>query len=144
VSQFPAGKMPENEQEPVVEDAAGRGDQGAVGELGFSSGGRSSREGVSDPELVEKASRRRYSAKYKLSIVREADACTKPGEVGALLRREGLYSSHLGTWRAQRDAGARVRLSPERSRRVLTVQAAMFCSAPVASSQVWRTSRGVR
>ncbi len=113
MSQFPAGKMPEKEQKPVVEDAAGRGDQGAVGELGFSSGERSSPEGVPDPELVEKASRRRYSAKYKLSIVREADACTKPGEVGALLRREGLYSSHLGTWRAQRDAGALGALEPK-------------------------------
>jgi transposase-like protein len=43
----------------------------------------------------EKASRRRFTAEYKLRIVREADACSQPGEVGALLRREGLYSSHL-------------------------------------------------
>jgi len=105
--------MPEKEQELVVVDAAGRGAQGAVGELGFSSGGRSSPEGVPDPELVEKARRRRYSAKYKLAIVREADACSRPGEVGALLRREGLYSSHLGTWRAQRDAGALGALEPK-------------------------------
>jgi len=97
----------------VVVDAAGRGAQGAVGELGFSTGGRSSPEGVPDPELVEKARRRRYSAKYKLAIVREADACSRPGEVGALLRREGLYSSHLGTWRAQRDAGALGALEPK-------------------------------
>ena len=50
-----------------------------------------------DPELVHgaRARRRRFSAEYKLAIVREADACTRPGEVGALLRREGLYSSHL-------------------------------------------------
>ncbi len=97
----------------MVVDAAGRGAQGAVGELGFSTGGRSSPEGVPDPELVEKARRRRYSAKYKLAIVREADACSRPGEVGALLRREGLYSSHLGTWRAQRDAGALGALEPK-------------------------------
>jgi len=113
VSQFPAGKMPEVEPELVVEDAAGRGTQGAVGELGFSSGGRAAPEGVPDPELAEKARRRRYSAKYKLAIVREADACSKPGEVGALLRREGLYSSHLGKWRAQRDAGALGALEPK-------------------------------
>jgi transposase len=87
-------------------DVAGRGTQGAVGELGFSSGERPLPDGVPDPELAEKARRRRYSAKYKLAIVREADACGRPGEIGALLRREGLYGSHLGKWRAQRDAGA--------------------------------------
>jgi transposase-like protein len=63
-------------------------------------------QAVPDPELVEKASRRRFGAEYKLRIVREADACTRPGEVGALLRREGLYSSHLTQWRQARDAGA--------------------------------------
>ena len=94
------------EQGPVEEDAAGRGAQGAVGELGFSSGGRALSEGVADPELAEKARRRRFSAKYKLAIVREADGCERPGEIGALLRREGLYSSHLGKWRAARDVGA--------------------------------------
>jgi len=59
-----------------------------------------------DPELVQRPQRRRYSAAYKLRIVQEADACTAPGEVGALLRREGLYTSHLTYWRKQRDAGA--------------------------------------
>jgi transposase len=95
-------------------DAAGRGTQGAVGELGFSSGGRAAPEGVvPDPELVERASRRRFTAAYKLSIVREADACSKPGEIGALMRREGLYSSHLGKWREQRDQGALGALEPK-------------------------------
>jgi transposase len=70
-------------------------------------------EGVPDPELVERASRRRFTAAYKLSIVREADACSKPGEIGALLRREGLYSSHLGKWREQRDQGALGALEPK-------------------------------
>ena len=79
----------------------------------FSSGGRVAPGGVPDPELAEKARRRRYSAKYKLAIVREADACERPGEIGALLRREGLYSSHLGKWRAQRDAGALGALEPK-------------------------------
>lgn len=92
---------------------AGRGTQGAVGELGFASGGRAAPAGVPDPELVERASRRRFTAAYKLSIVREADACSKPGEIGALLRREGLYSSHLGKWREQRDQGALGALEPK-------------------------------
>ncbi len=63
--------------------------------------------------MVEKARRREYSAKYKLLIVAEADACTRPGELGAVLRREGLYSSHLGTWRAQRDRAALSALEPK-------------------------------
>jgi transposase len=106
---------PESESDVASEfDAAGRRTQGAVGELGFSSGGRAAPEGVvPDPELVERASRRRFSAAYKLSIVREADACSKPGEIGALMRREGLYSSHLGKWREQRDQGALGALEPK-------------------------------
>jgi transposase-like protein len=56
-------------------------------------------------EVLEKPQRRRFSPEYKRRIVREADRCRKPGEVGALLRREGLYSSHLSSWRAARDRG---------------------------------------
>jgi transposase len=59
-----------------------------------------------DTEVSAKATRRRYTAEYKLRIIREADACTKPGDVGALLRREGLYSSLLTTWRRAMAAGA--------------------------------------
>ena len=58
-------------------------------------------------EVTEKAKRRQYSAGYKLKILQEADACTKPGELGALLRREGLYSSHLAAWRKARAKGER-------------------------------------
>jgi len=58
-----------------------------------------------DPEVVERGTRRRFSAEYKLRILREADACKGDGDVGALLRREGLYSSHLVSWRKQRDEG---------------------------------------
>ena len=65
-----------------------------------------------DPEVADKATRRRFSAKYKRRIVREADRCTKPGELGALLRREGLFSSALSTWRRQRDAGELAGLRP--------------------------------
>jgi len=59
-----------------------------------------------DPEVPEKARRRRFSVEYKLRVLREADECREPGQVGALLRREGLYSSLLSEWRRQRDAGA--------------------------------------
>ena len=56
-------------------------------------------------EVVAKATRRRFAAEYKRKILREADACKTPGAIGGLLRREGLYSSHLTTWRAARERG---------------------------------------
>jgi transposase len=56
-------------------------------------------------EVVPRANRRSFSSSYKRRIVREADACTEPGQIGALLRREGLYHSHLYKWRLQRDVG---------------------------------------
>lgn len=58
-----------------------------------------------DPEVLARPKRRRFTAEYRMSIVREADACTRKGELGALLRREGLYSSYLTQWRQQRDRG---------------------------------------
>ena len=67
-----------------------------------------------DPQVVPKAERRRFSAEYKLRILAEADRCTEHGQMGALLRREGLYSSHLTTWRRQRDQGT---LSGKRGRK---------------------------
>jgi transposase len=67
-----------------------------------------------DPEVPEKARRRQFTAEYKLRVVREADGCSKPGGVGALLRREGLYSSQLSKWRQQRDEGALGRLGSRR------------------------------
>jgi len=59
-----------------------------------------------DPEVVAKPKRRRFTAEYRLRILEEADRCTGAGEVGQLLRREGLYSSHLANWRKARDEGA--------------------------------------
>jgi transposase-like protein len=56
-------------------------------------------------EVTEKAKRRAFTVEYKRKIVKEAEACKGPGEIGALLRREGLYSSHLTTWRQARDRG---------------------------------------
>lgn len=72
--------------------------------------------GAPDPELVERPRRRRFTAWYKLEVLREADTCSKPGEIGALLRREGLYTSHLSAWRKQRDRGALHALSKSRGR----------------------------
>jgi len=97
--------------------AGGPGVEGAVGDRNGGTAGRAAPGGVPDPELAERATRRRFTAEYKLAILREADACTRPGEVGALLRREGLYSSHLATWRKQRDAGAIKALSRPRGRK---------------------------
>ena len=59
-----------------------------------------------DPEVLPKAERRQFSADYKLRVLAEADRCSEPGQIGALLRREGLYSSHLSKWRQQRERGA--------------------------------------
>lgn len=69
---------------------------------------------VPDPEVGERAARRRFTAEYKLQVLCEADQCAGVGELGALLRREGLYSSHLTTWRRQRDHGALVALAPKK------------------------------
>jgi transposase len=68
---------------------------------------------IPDPEVKDKADRRRFTAKYKLSILQQVDACTGPGSVGAILRREGLYSSNLNTWRRQRDEGSLAALTPK-------------------------------
>jgi transposase-like protein len=92
---------------------AGRFAERAVGERSESAGGRA----APDPELVERPLRRRFSAEYKLRILAEAEACVRPGEIGALLRREGLYSGHLSKWRRQRDAGALEALGRPRGRK---------------------------
>jgi transposase len=97
--------------------AAGREDQLGVAELGFVAGGRAAPAGVPDPELVEQAKRRTFTAKYKLEILAKADACTRPGEVGELLRREGLYTSHLTYWRKQVRDGALKELGQPRGRK---------------------------
>jgi transposase-like protein len=60
---------------------------------------------VPDPEVVPKAKRRQFTAKYKLRVLEQVDRCTERGQIGELLRREGLYSSHLSKWRQQRARG---------------------------------------
>lgn len=72
---------------------------------------------VPDPQVAAKARRRRFTAEFKLKVLREADQCTKPGSIGALLRTHGLYSSHLTTWRQERDQGALQRLGRKRGRK---------------------------
>ena len=69
---------------------------------------------IPDPEVAPKARRRQFTAKYKLRIVREADVCTEPGQIGSLLRREGLYSSYLSKWRQQREDGQLQALSSKK------------------------------
>lgn len=70
-----------------------------------------------DPEVRALAKRRQFSAAYKLAVLAEADRATTPGALGALLRREKLYSSHLSTWRRERDAGGLEALGRRRGRR---------------------------
>jgi transposase-like protein len=67
-----------------------------------------------DPEVPEKNPRRRFTATYKLRVLHLADQCSQPGEIGALLRKEALYSSHLSTWRRQRQEGSLQGLSPKK------------------------------
>ncbi len=67
-----------------------------------------------DSEVPEKKTRRRFTAQYKLQILSEVDACAHAGEIGAILRREGLYSSNLTTWKRQREEGALQGLTPKK------------------------------
>jgi len=78
---------------------------------------------VPDPEVLPRAKRRRFAAEYKLCILEEADRCTERGQIGALLRREGLYSSHLSQWRRQRSRGQLNALSPKKRGRKAPHQA---------------------
>jgi transposase-like protein len=67
-----------------------------------------------DPEVPEKKARRKFTAQYKLRIIEEANTCTKPGQIGVLLRREGLYYSNLSIWRKQKEKGLLEALSPKK------------------------------
>jgi transposase len=104
--------MPESTSDGVAIGSLER----AVGERKGIDRGSVAAEGVPGPELVERPRRRRFSAEYKLTILREADGCGKPGEIGVLLRREGLYSSLLTEWRRARDSGALQALERPRGR----------------------------
>jgi len=90
----------------------GRGVEGAVG--GRDGSVVSSGTPRPDPELAERPQRRRFTAEYKLRILRTAGESGGRGEVAAMLRREGLYTSHLTAWRKQQDAGALAGLEPRK------------------------------
>ena len=110
----------------VAEEAARAGTASAV------SSAAAAPSAAPDAEVRAVAKRRQFNAAYKLSVLEEADRCTNPGAIGALLRREGLYSSHLTTWRREREAGAlealgrrrgrKAKLSPEQ-RRIVALEA---------------------
>ena len=68
----------------------------------------------SDPEVQEKKPRRRFSAQYKLRVLNEVDSCSEPGQIGVILRREGLYHSNIRTWQRQRDEGVLQGLAPKK------------------------------
>jgi transposase-like protein len=94
---------------------AGRFVEGAVGERNEMPGARAAAGGSRpDPELAERPQRRKFTAAYKLRILREAAGATRSGEIAAMLRREGLYTSHLTAWRKQQDAGALAGLEPRK------------------------------
>jgi transposase-like protein len=69
---------------------------------------------AADPEVPENRPRRKFTAMYKIRILQQAETCSQPGELGALLRREGLYSSNLATWRRQRDQGLLKAMTPQK------------------------------
>jgi hypothetical protein len=93
-------------QSTVAPDEAVEGARRATGNA--SSGARP------DPEVVAVAQRRQFGSSEKQRILALADACKQPGEVGALLRREGIYSSHLSTWRKQRTSAEQAALEPQK------------------------------
>jgi transposase len=104
-------KTMDNMQTPAAVTEGGRRPTGvtaAGGVPAFTQEGRPSRNGnpsPPNPEVVDKPKRRRFTKAYKLDILMQIDACSGVGQIGALLRREGLYSSHLTNWRLQRSQG---------------------------------------
>jgi len=77
---------------------------------------------IPNPEVPDKAARRRFTAEYKIRILNQSEACTDPRSLGALLRREGLYASNLNTWRHQRERGILSGLTPKKRGRKETVR----------------------
>ena len=95
-----------------------------------------------DPEVVAKPKRRKFTAQYRLRILEEAESCTQPGEVGRLLRREGLYSSHLTEWRRARREGSLQGLTPSKRGRKLAERnpSARRCTSSRRKWLGWRRS----
>ena len=99
---------------------------------------------IPDPAVLEKPVRRRFAAEYKLRILHEADRCTASGQLGALLRREGLYSSLLSTWRQQRDEGTLVGLTPKRRGRKANPDAPLIAENERLKRETQRLSARLR
>ena len=97
-----------NEQRPRATDEVARGARSATAD------GSVDPRSPPDPEVAATAKRRQFSSKEKRRILAAADRCTEAGAIGALLRREGIYSSQLATWRRQRAASERVALEPRK------------------------------
>src|SRR5258708_18809880 len=95
-------RMPADVEMDVAGGAEAEGARRATGAFGPPA---TSRASAPDPEVPAMVQRRQFTAEYRRRILKEADACKKHGTLGALLRREGLYSSHLVNWRRQRDHG---------------------------------------
>jgi len=109
----------EKKESMLVHVSKGHGEmEGSRRATGISSNGRTGGLAglsvVPDSEVAEKAVRRRFTAEYKRRILREAETCKEQGRLGALLRREGLYSSNLNTWRRQAELGTLEALSPKK------------------------------
>ena len=100
------------EEQQAVGAGEAQGARRATG--GFPARGDTEQGRTADPEVPAKATRRQFSGEYKRRILREAEAARDAGAIGALLRREGLYSSHLNTWRRARERGELAGLSPKR------------------------------
>jgi transposase len=96
-----------------------------------------SRPARPDPEVAQKAVRRKFTAEYKRSILEQADAGRGEGAIGALLRREGLYSSHLSTWRRQREEGTLQALSAKKRGRKSNF-------SPLAPENAWLRAENAR
>ncbi len=105
---------PDSNQVQVSAIGATEGARRATGDAPMAGGRDSHVFSPPDPEVPEKKLRRKFTAKYKLRILTEADTCTRPGQLGALLRREGLYSSYLNTWRRQRENGILQAMAPKK------------------------------
>ena len=91
-------------------------------------GNGSSATYVRDPEVVARAQRRQFSVSDKLRILREADECDEPGQIGALLRREGIYSSYLTQWRRERENGQLPNVTAHKRGRPRDVEGAALSS----------------
>ena len=104
--------MNTNDRRERIDDIARDGRSGRRDEA--PGAGASHARPTPDPEVVAKPKRRKFTAQYRLRILEEAESCTQPGEVGRLLRREGLYSSHLTEWRRARREGSLQGLTPSK------------------------------